>query len=246
MKKLATYLSFFLLLLFLGFLYGFTTLRNGAKKVKKTAIEFAAGDNNFLTHSMVDKLLIQNNEFVKNQPKRLVDLHFLEANVSANPYVEKTAVFLTVDGVLKTFIKQRKPIARIVDKDKSFYVDKYGVKIPLSTNFSARVPLVLGVGGPEEINELITLMNIVNSNSFFAKEIIAIQRDAQNEYTFTVRSGDYKIIFGEATNASEKFKKLTAFYNKAFKDKTIKNYKAINVKYHNQVVCTKQNQDGEQ
>jgi len=246
MKKLATYLSFFLLLMFLVFLYGFTTNRNGAKKVKNTVVEFAAGDNNFLTHSMVDKMLIQNNEFVKNQPKRLVDLHFLEANVSANPYVEKTAVFLTVDGVLKTTIKQRTPIARIVDKNKSFYVDKYGAEIPLSTNFSARVPLVSGIRGPEEIKELTTLIKTINSNSFFAKEIIAIQKDAQNEYTFTVRSGDYEIIFGEFKDAAEKFKKLTAFYNKALKDKTISNYKTINVKYHNQVVCTKQNQDGKQ
>ena len=60
MKKLATYLSFFLLLMFLVFLYGFTTNRNGAKKVKNTVVEFAAGDNNFLTHSMVDNLLKTN------------------------------------------------------------------------------------------------------------------------------------------------------------------------------------------
>ena len=246
MKKVATYLSFFLLLMFLAFLYGFTTKRNGGKKVKNTVVEFQAGDNNFLTHSMVDKLLIQNNEFVKNQPKRLVDLHFLEANVSVNPYVEKAAVFLTVDGVLKTVIKQRTPIARIVDKNESYYVDKYGVEIPLSTNFSARVPLVLGVKGAEEIKELTKLITIINSNSFFAKEIIAIQKNIQNEYTFTVRSGDYKIIFGELVDVSEKFKKLIAFYNKAFKDKTINNYKTINVKYHNQVVCTKKNQDGKQ
>ncbi|WP_428741291.1 cell division protein FtsQ/DivIB [Tenacibaculum sp.] len=246
MKKVATYLSFFLLLMFLAFLYGFTTKRNGLKKVKNTVVEFEAGDNNFLTHSMVDKLLIQNNEFVKNQPKRLVDLHFLEANVSVNPYVEKTAVFLTVDGVLKTVIKQRTPIARIVDKNESYYVDKYGVEIPLSTNFSARVPLVLGVKGAKEIIELTKLITIINSNSFFAKEIIAIEKNVQNEYTFTVRSGDYKIFFGELTNASEKFKKIIAFYNKAFKDKTINDYKTINVKYHNQVVCTKKNQDGKQ
>lgn len=246
MKKVATYLSFFLLLVFLTFLYSFTTGRNGLKKVQNTVVEFEAGDNNFLTHSMVNKLLIQKNEFVKNQPKRLVDLHFLEANVSANPYVEKTAVFLTVDGVLKTTIKQRKPIARIVDKNNSFYVDKFGKKIPLSTNFSARVPLVLGVKESDQINELTELIKAINSNSFFAKEIIAIQKNTKSEYIFTVRSGDYKINFGELTNVTEKFKKLTAFYNKAFTDKTINNYKTINVKYHNQVVCTKQNQDGKQ
>ena len=244
MKKLATYISFFLLLIFLGFLYSFTTDRNGARKIEETIIEFEAGDNNFLTHSIVDKLLIQNKEFVKNQPKRVVNLHFLETNVSANPYVENAVVFLNVNGVLKTVIKQRKPIARIVDKSKSYYVDKYGVEIPLSTNFSARVPLVSGMREPEDIRELIRLIKIIGSNDFLVKEIIAIQKNTQNEYVFTVRSGSYKIIFGKFEDENVKFKKLIAFYNKALADKTIKNYKTINVKYHNQVVCTKQSQDG--
>ncbi len=245
-KKVVTYLSFLALLVFLGVLYGFTSNKNGAKKVAETVVEFEAGDNNFLTHSMVDKLLIQNEVFVKNQPKRVVDLHFLEASVLDNPYVEKADVFLTIEGVLKAVIKQRTPIARIVDKGKSFYVDKFGVKIPLSSNFSARVPLVSGVGDSKEIKELTSLIKAIESNDFLVKEIIAIQKNAKNEYVFTVRSGDYKIIFGEFINVDVKFKKLIAFYNKALTDKTIKKYKTINVKYHNQVVCTKQNQDGKQ
>lgn len=245
MKKVTTYLSFFLLLMFLGFLYGFTTGKNGAKKVKNTVVEFEAGDNNFLTHSMVDKLLIQNKKFVKNQPKRVVNLHLLETNVSENPYVEKAAVFMTINGVLKTLIKQRKPIARIIDKEESYYVDKYGIKIPLSVNFSARVPLVSGMENSEDIEELASLIKTIGNNDFLNKEIIAIQKNAQKEYEFTVRSGAYKIIFGKLKDVNVKFKKLIAFYNKALIDKTIKNYKAINVKYHNQVVCTKQEQDGE-
>ena len=245
MKKVAIYLSFFLLLVFLGFLYGFTTSKNGGKKVEKTVVEFEAGDNNFLTHSMVDKLLIQNKKFVKNQPKRVVDLHLLETNVSENPYVEKAAVFLTINGVLKTLIKQRTPIARIVNEKASYYVDEFGVKIPLSVNFSARVPLVSGVEGGKDISELISLIKAIESNDFLSKEIIAIQKNTHNEYVFTVRSGEYQIIFGELENINVKFKKLIAFYNKALIDKTIKNYKTINVKYHNQVVCTKQKQDGE-
>jgi len=36
-----------------------------------------------------------------------------------------------------------------------------------------------------------------------------------------------------------KFKKLKAFYNTTFADQTINNYRTINLKYHNQVVCTK-------
>ncbi|MCT4699830.1 cell division protein FtsQ/DivIB [Tenacibaculum haliotis] len=245
MRKVTTYLSFFVLLVFLGFLYGFAAGKNGIKKVENTVVEFEAGDNNFLTHSMVDKLLIQNKIFVKNQPKRVVDLHLLETNVSKNPYVEKAAVFLTINGVLKTLIKQRKPIARIVNKSDSYYIDKFGVEIPLSANFSARVPLVSGINNAKDIKELISLIKTIGAHDFLNKEIIAIQKNVREEYEFTVRSGEYKIVFGKLVNVNVKFKKLIAFYNKALIDKTIKNYKTINVKYHNQVVCTKQKQDGE-
>lgn len=246
MKKALTYISFLVLLAFLTFLYSFSLHRNEAKKVKNTVVEFTSGDNNFLTHSLVDKLLIQNNDFVKNQAKRVVDLHLLETKVSSNPYVEKATVFLTIDGDLKTIIKQRKPLARIVNKDSSYYVDKYGVKMPLSTNFSARVPLISGVGNPEELNEVTDLINIIVSDDFLKKEIVAIHKLANNEYSFSVRSGSYKILFGKFTNVENKFKKLKAFYNKAFVDTTIKKYKVINLKYHNQVVCTKQTKDGKQ
>ena len=89
-------------------------------------------------------------------------------------------------------------------------------------------------------------LKVKKENDFLTKEIIAIQKNAQKEYVFTVRSGNYKVIFGKLKDIDIKFKKLMAFYNKALVDKTIKKYKTINVKYHNQVVCTKQNQDGKQ
>lgn len=240
MKKIVTYITFFVILAFLTVLYGFSTRKNEAKKVVSTVVEFEAGDNNFLTHSSVDKLLIQNDDFVKNQPKRVLDLHFLEAKVSESPYVEKATVFLTIDGVLKSVIKQRNPIARIVDKNEVYYVDKHGVKMPLSQNFSARVPLVSGVGGSKNLKEVTQLVNVISNDSFLTKEVVAIHITDRNEYEFTVRSGDYKICFGAFKNVSNKIKRLKAFYNKTFADKAIEKYKVINLKYHNQVVCTKQ------
>jgi len=79
----------------------------------------------------------------------------------------------------------------------------------------------------------------INKDNFLKKEIVAVQKLTTNEYKFSVRSGDYKIEFGKLKDLDIKFKKLKAFYNKTFLDKTIQNYKTINVKYHNQVVCTK-------
>jgi cell division protein FtsQ len=238
-KKFLKYLAFTLLIVVLGFLYSFSSARNHQKKVSEISIEFEDGDNNFLTHLMVNKLLIQNDETVKNRAKSKLNLYRLENKVLKNPYIESAAVFLTIGGHLKAVIKQRTPVARVVFKNDSYYIDKQGVKVPLSNNYSARVLLVLGVKNNKEINEILPLISFILGDDFLRKEIVGIEKSDVNEYQFAVRSGDYKIDFGNLTEVDVKFKKLKAFYNKAFEDKTIQNYKAINLKYHNQVVCTK-------
>ncbi|MGJ8761131.1 cell division protein FtsQ [Polaribacter sp. R2A056_3_33] len=238
-KKFFKYIAFLLLIGGLAFLSSFSKKRNSNKKVSEVIIEFEAGDNQFLTHSMVDKLLIQNDTTVKNQAKSVINLYSLEKTVSENPYVENAAVFLTISGTLKTIIKQRSPVARIINKKDSYYVDKQGVKIPLSHNFSARVMLVSGVKKDEEVKELLPLISFILEDDFLHKEVVGIEKFDDGEYQFSVRSGNYKIDFGKLSEIDVKFKKLKAFYNKTFEDKTIEEYKTINLKYHNQVVCAK-------
>lgn len=238
-KKFLKYIAFLLLIGSLGFLYSFSLKRNSNKIVKEIVVEFKAGDNNFLTHAMVNKLLIQNDSTVKNQAKSMLDLYRLEKRVSENPYVENASVFLTIGGTLKSTIKQRTPIARIINKNNSYYVDKQGVKVPLSDNYSARVMLISGVKNDDDIKEVLPLIRFILDDDFLQKEVVGIEKFDDGEYQFSARSGNYKIDFGKLSEIDVKFKKLKAFYNKTFEDKTIQNYKSINLKYHNQVVCTK-------
>jgi cell division protein FtsQ len=130
-------------------------------------------------------------------------------------------------------------VARILGAEEVYYIDKQGIKMPLSTNFSSRVLLVSGVNNDDEITEILPLILKIEGDDFLHKEIVGILKSAENEYQFSARSGEYKIDFGNLSEMDIKFKKLKAFYNKTFEDKTIQNYKTINVKYHNQVVCTK-------
>ena len=238
-RKVLKYLLFPALMVGLGFLYSFSSTRNLQIKIAEPIVEFEEGDNNFLTYSMVNKLLIQNKETVQNQAKSVINLYGLENRVSKNPYVENATIFLTIDGRLKTIIKQRIPVARIVLKSGSYYIDKQGVKIPLSLIHSARVLLISGVDTSEDFIEIIALVTTILDDDFLKKEIVEIHKLDNEEYQFSVRSGNYKIDFGKLINIDIKFKKLKAFYNKAFLDKTIHEYKTINVKFHNQVVCTK-------
>ena len=238
-KRVLKYLLFAVLIGFLAFLYSFTSVRNSQKKVAKIEVKFQAGNNNFLTHFMVNKLLIQNDTIVTNQAKSVIDLYHLENNVLKNPYVEKAAVFLTIGGVLKTNIKQRTPIARIFSNKNTYYIDKQGVKVPLSSNYSARVLLVQGVENSVDIKMILPLISYILEDDFLHKEIVGIVKSDVDEYEFSVRSGNYKIDFGKLKDLEVKFNKLKAFYNTTYKNKTIQEYKTITVKYHNQVVGAK-------
>lgn len=238
-KRLLKYIYFLLFIVGLGFLYSFSSKRNGARVASKPIIEFESSKTNFLTYTMVNKLLIQKKDSAQNLAKSVIDLYSLESLISKNPYVEKATVFLTVEGELKSRIKQREPIARIISDTGSYYVDKQGVKVPLSKNYSARVLLVSGVKNQQDITEIMPLLSKIVEDNFLQKEIVGVQKNEENEFEFAVRSGNYKIDFGKLSEMDIKFKKLKAFYNKTFEDNSIQNYKTINVKYHNQVVCTK-------
>ena len=223
----------------MGLLYGFSSVKNSTKTVAETSIEFKEGSNDFLTQKMVNKLLIQNGEEVKNQAKSVIDLQGLEHSVRSNPYIENAKVYLTIDGVLKTVVKQRTPIARINTEKTSYYIDKQGVEVPLSSNYSARVLLVTGAVEKKDLKQITAFVNVILSDDFLKKEIIGIHKKQQDAFVLSVRSGNYKIELGNLKRLSAKLTKLKAFYNKTFEDKTIQQYKTINLKYHNQVVCAK-------
>ena len=142
-------------------LYSFSSLRNTTKKVKAIDVEFLDNEHFFLTEEMVDKLLIQNDSSLINQSKSIVDLFKLEQQVLENPYVEKADVFLTLSGTLKSVVKQRKPVARILSEKESYYIDKHGVKVPLSNLYSARVLLATGVKNETDIEELQQLLQLI-------------------------------------------------------------------------------------
>jgi cell division protein FtsQ len=239
LKKFLKYIFLPILLGGIGFLYGFSNQRNSQQTITKSVVKFQSNEPYFLTEEIVNKLLIQNNAIVKKQAKSVIDLYKLEEQVLESPYVEKVSLFITVDGNLNTVIKQREPIARILNGNSSYYVDSQAVKVPISENYSARVPVISGISNEKEVSSLIVLLNKIVDDDFLSKEIIGIELRAQNEYMFTVRSGNYRINFGDLTEIDSKIKKLKAFYSKVFLDSTIHKYKTINIKYHNQVVGEK-------
>ena len=167
------YIKLILLVLVTGGLYAFGSHRNEQRLVPEVTVQFDDESKPFVTRESVNKLLIQSGVALTKTSKEKLALKEIEAQVNAHPLVKNSEVYVNMDGSLGIDVQQRKPVARVSD-ETPFYIGEEGEVMPLSNNFSARVPLVTGVSKADakEVYELITF---IREDEFLKKHIVGIK-----------------------------------------------------------------------
>lgn len=240
MKKLNwNNIRLLLMLIAIVFLYAFSLDKNNKRVVSQPEVEFLGESKLFITQENVNNLLIEKLGKGKTILKDELVLKALESVLTDNGAIENAEVFVTTAGKLKVLVKQKTPIARIFEENRSFYIDYQGTKMPLSSNFSARVPLVTAQVTPENRPELVRLLRYIYQDDFLAKNIISIDVRGDNSVVMKNRNFDFNINFGKITDIERKFNNYKAFYQKAVQDSLIEEYSEINLIFTKQVVCTK-------
>ncbi len=221
------------------FMFSFTSMKNSARKLLKTEVVFVEDENVFVTSETVNKLLIENNQHPKTIAKEGVDLDKLEKSINSHNMIEKSEVFVTINGVLKAVVKQRTPIVRVSLENETFYFDYQGNKMPLSENLSARVPLVSGSINESNNKNLIAVFRYIFNDNFLKKNIIGVEVFENGSLIMRNREYDFEIDFGRPIHIKDKFNNYKAFFQKAEEESLLTKYKKINLKFTHQVVCTK-------
>jgi cell division protein FtsQ len=232
------YIKGITLLGLVGFLFAFSSYKNGLRNIKDISINFTSESNVFITTEAVNKLLIQNKVDLKKVPKEILDLNGLETALKSNPMIKTAEVYLTVNGEIRADVEQRKPIARVAT-NASFYIDEEGLFMPLSTNRSARVPLVTGNIYKNDLENVHLIAKKIQDDEFLKTHIVGIVQDENKSITLKTRMLDFEIYLGQLDHLEKKINNLKAFYQKAKKDGTLSSYKKVNLQFENQVVCTK-------
>lgn len=221
------------------FLYSFSTMRNSSRKIVKTDVAFTGENNPFVTHETVNNLLIQNFNGASTLRKDKLDLNSLEHTLDQNKMIEKVEVYATIDGTLKAFVTQKTPIARVSHEKGSYYIDYQGEEMPLSDTYTARVPLLSGEVNEENRAGLVEVFKKIHDDDFLKKNITGVQILPTGSMIMTNRNYEYRILFGKCINVDKKFNNYKAFYQHALRDTLVGKYKSINLKFTQQVVCTK-------
>ncbi len=183
----------------------------------------------------------------------------LEDKLSNNHSIKDAQVYKTIDGELVINVKQRRPIVRIFSKNESYYIDEKGVLMPLSNKYTARLLVVNGeLNEPfakrylfnySNLNDSLTektllddiykISNYIDNSEFWKAQIEQIHVDKVSGLSLIPKVGNHKIVFGGIENLEGKFEKLMIFYKKGLSKTGWNEYSEINLKYKDQVVCTK-------
>ena len=232
------YIKLFVLLGLVVFLFAFSTNRNNVREISAPQVEFTSEHNLFITNETVSKLLIQNCGGVKNVPKETLDLNELENALKSNPMIKTAEVYVAVNGTLNAEIEQKTPIARI-STNASYYIDDEGSFMPLSKNYSARVPLVTGYIEKNNLKNVYKVALKIRNDEFLKKHVFEIHQDINKKLYLKLRKCDFIVQLGDGNFLNKKINNLKAFYKINQKDKTLNNYSKVNLQFENQVICTK-------
>lgn len=176
-----------------------------------------------------------------------IDIEKLETTLTAFTTLKDVEIYRKIEasgwsfsGKLVVHVGQRTPVLRIKMADEDYYLDKDGIQIPVSSKYIERIVIASGTFPDETVKtNLLKMTDFVNKDEFWKAQIEQILIQPNGELLIIPQVGDYLIEFGRPDEYEIKFRNLKALYQQGFKNFGWNKYKAISVKYQNQVVCTK-------
>jgi len=245
-------------LLWMGVLAGFVILlvsavhdKNDGKCTGIVVKLQGEDDANFFVEEKDIKALVAADKTKNPVGKAIKDINTasLEQIVSRDPWVKKAEIFIDNQRRLNIKVTQREPLARVfTTSGNSFYFDRDGDRIPVSTRYAARVPVFtdfptdaakLASADSMVAAGIMALGSFIQEDPFWSAQIEQITVTPGREFELIPKLGDHVIAFGDGNDVEKKFSKLLAFYKEGLNKVGWNNYARINVAYDNEVVCTR-------
>src|SRR5699024_3809556 len=228
----------FLMLLLAGFLFSFSNKRNQERKLSDVLVLFTNPKQPFIPMQTIQSLLTNNADTLDSYIGD-IKIQELEEKILEHPMVANAEVYMSIDGILGAEVTQRTPVGRCVNKDGVVYIDELGYFMPLSTNHSARVPLVYGVKDSLTRVEIMPLLLAIRKDDFMKQSVVSVLHNKPNDMRLELRQNKLDVIIGSSEDLEYKFRKLKGFIKYTKDNNTIEDYKIIDLKFNNQVVATK-------
>lgn len=212
----------------------------------------------FLTHSALLNRVIVLTDSAKGKPIRQFKLRKIKGDMRQNPWIEDVDVSTTLEGKISVRVNEREAFLRAYNrKNESVYIDRNGTIFPTNPAYASRVIIASGylnfpglkgnitasiydsVYRKTALPEIFRLNKALQKDLFLAVLIDQIYYNSLQEIELSPKIGSASVLLGNLDNLPGKLLYLKAFYKqKAMSDELIQ-YQRINLKFKNQIVCTK-------
>lgn len=236
-------------------------------EIRCTGLNVIVRDSNrlgFVTPAIVRNVLVNDGIRLTGMPMDSINLLDVERSVASRGFVKFVSAYSSIDGKVNIEIEQRQPVMRVqTENGYNFYVSDDHYVLPIQRYFFVDAPIVTGiielpfgkdfVGAlPDEktiqkksfknyafLYNLINFVRFLDQDPFWGDQIVQINVLPENEVELVPRVGNALILLGSLEDYGEKLDKLFRFYRKGLNYEGWNKYSYINIKFKNQVVCTK-------
>ena len=246
-KKLLKLIGFLVLIVFLIGTLAFTNIES--RNIMCTDIQVVF-DKDEAINIDKDRLI----RLVKATDKKILSKTLDEINSEVfEDEIEKIPAILSADayklminekgaykGVLVVKVKHREPVMRVMTSNGSYYLDKYGVRIPVSQSYSTNVLVATGsVSEKFAVEKLLPFVLYVDNNDFWNAQIEQIHVEEDGDVLLIPLVGGHIIELGDTDNYREKLHVMREFYKQVLAKNNWDKYEKVSLKYNNQVVAKK-------
>ena len=197
-------------------------------------------DEHFVSEGDLHYLLKKEKLYPLGKPMNEINTDKIETALLKNEMIAEVEAFKTPSGIVKLEVEQKIPVLRIIGSSGNYYVDNLGTTMPVSNRYAVRVPVATGHIKKEFAKkELYEFALFLEDNEFWNQQIEQIHVAQNGDIELIPRVGNQNIVLGSLTDYKEKLNNLMLFYEQAIPKVGWEKYHTINLKYKNQIVCTK-------
>ena len=243
--KLAKILGALILIIFLVGTLAFTSFEK--KEVKCTGIEVSFKDSDPIHVSKNDVMRLVTAADSKIIKKRLnqINSEVIEQSVEKNQAIKEAQVYKiikndsgTYNGVLVVKVFHRVPVLRVITDSGSFYLDKEGNRIPVSSEYTSHVLVATGAITEKFAREkILPFVLYIEDNDFWKAQIEQINVERGENVQLVPLVGNHIIEMGSLDDFQRKLQRVKAFYEQVMTKNNWEKYKEISVKFDNQVIA---------
>lgn len=247
LRKIANLTGLLLLVAFLVITLAFTS--NESKDVACRGIEITFEPNDVikLNEKEITRLVKSADDQLVGKNLEMVNAELIEKEVEKHQAILKAEVYKVVAkdsmsyaGILGVKVKHREPAVRIISSTGNYYLDKNGVKIPVSANYAADVLVATGYFSEQFAKEkLLPFVLFLQKDEFWKAQAEQVHVERDGNIIITPLVGSHLVELGTLDNYPEKLRNMRQFYKQVMANNNWNKYEKISLKYKNQVIAKK-------